>query len=214
MDLLLLSDGRTHHYVLISNLMSVICKVRGRTYRDRNILCRNCFHVCSSLNSMRVHQQICMEHDPAVIRMPTEKVVKFKNVPAESLLPYVIYFDMESLIVPVQTVRNKDSVSSTTIIEKHLPCSFCAVVVEKGNPKPSVVKLERGPEVMQSFLEFVEGMARNLYEKKRQHTLYTGPPRPAKEFASECWICHEHFADNNTKVLDHCHWSGVSLLGS
>ena len=117
MDLLLLSDGRTHHYVLISNLMSVICKVRGRTYRDRNILCRNCFHVCSSLNSMRVHQQICMEHDPAVIRMPTEKVVKFKNVPAESLLPYVIYFDMESLIVPVLTVQNKESTSSTKIRE-------------------------------------------------------------------------------------------------
>ena len=64
---------------------------------------------------------------------------------------------------------------------------------------------------MQSFLEFVEGMARYMYEKKRMHILYTGPPPLAEEFASECWICHGHFADNSTKVLDHCHWSGVFL---
>ena len=48
---------------------------------------------------------------------------------------------MEPLIAPVEIVRNNPSVSSASVIEKHIPCSFCAVVVGKGNPKLLMVKL-------------------------------------------------------------------------
>ena len=49
---------------------------------------------------------MCLQQEAAVIKMPTEKtqLVKFKKWAAIDLTPYVMYFDMESLIVPVKRV--------------------------------------------------------------------------------------------------------------
>ena len=87
--------------------------------------------------------------------MPTEehKFVKFKHLQARAHLPFVVYFDLESLIVPVDTVKNDPNRSSTTTLEHHVPCSFCIVVVEHGNPSPVMVEMERGPNVMDKFIQ-------------------------------------------------------------
>ena len=130
MDLLLLSDVTVHHYVLMLMLVS---KVPGNQHRDRNMLCQNCLHVCSSLNSLRNHQSTCYNQSAAVINMPkdADKRLTFEKLGAREKLPYVVYFDFESLILPVQTVKNNQNSSSTTTVEQHFPCSFCVVVIEK-----------------------------------------------------------------------------------
>ena len=73
LDLLLLSDGTMHHYVLIRNLKSLVHKVRKRDLRIDNHLCRNCFHVCSSKARYEKHISCCQEKKPAILRMPAEK---------------------------------------------------------------------------------------------------------------------------------------------
>ena len=213
MDLLLLTDGTVHHYVLILDLLKLVCKIRGNQHRDRNELCRNCFHVCSSLQMLRVHQESCYNQSAAVINMPKvdQSRLTFDKLAARAMLPYVIYFDLESLLVPVQTVKNSHGSSSTTLLEQHLPCSFCAVVVERGSSSPSLVKLERGEDVMKTFLEFLERFARDVYERKRKNEVYSGPTPVGKELAHSCWICDQPFENNENKILDHCHWSGEFL---
>ena len=47
MDLLLLSEVGTHHYVLITDLKNFADFVKNKQRRSRDEKCRNCFHVCS-----------------------------------------------------------------------------------------------------------------------------------------------------------------------
>ena len=103
-DPLLLSVGERQHYVLIKELSRLVCNVKGTLYGSRNMLCRNCFHVCISLNTMRSHQAICLQNRAAVITMPgkSSSYVGFKQVIALFKLPFFNYFDLESLIIPVQ----------------------------------------------------------------------------------------------------------------
>ena len=68
--------------------MKLVAKVKGREYRDRNELCRNCFHVCSSAELLISHQKICLENDSVQITMPTgDKNVKFENYAARWFSP-------------------------------------------------------------------------------------------------------------------------------
>ena len=84
LDLLLLQNEKTYHYVLIINLKKLVAKVKGREYRDRSDLCRNCFHVCSSVGLLTSHQNVCLENESVQIAMPTrdKNNVKFKNYAA------------------------------------------------------------------------------------------------------------------------------------
>ena len=66
----------------------------------------------------------------------TKNKVTFKNFAARWFSPFVIYLDLEPLIVPVATVKIDPNVSSTHALEKHLPCSYCLMVIERGNPEP------------------------------------------------------------------------------
>ena len=107
LDLLLLSDGQTYHYVLILNLLKLVAKINGREHRDRNHLCRNCLHICSSAELLKTHQTTCLETDSVQITMPepSKNKLKFENYTARSFSPFVIYLDLESLIVPISTAK-------------------------------------------------------------------------------------------------------------
>ena len=77
--------------------MKLVAKVKRREYRDRNELCRNCFHVCSSAELLTSHQKVCLENDSVQITMPTgDKNVKFENYAASWFSPFVVYLDLES----------------------------------------------------------------------------------------------------------------------
>ena len=69
-DLLLLSNGQTHHYVLITDLMRVVEHVHGKLHRDRNQICHKCFHTSSSIDTLQHHQEICYQGEEVVINMP------------------------------------------------------------------------------------------------------------------------------------------------
>ena len=71
-------------------------------------------------------------------------------------MPRVIYFHLESLIVPVDGAEPDPEKSSTTIIEKHEKCGYGLAVVEF--EKKHMVKFEqqRGPDSMKKLLVSLE----------------------------------------------------------
>ena len=102
-DLLLLEDGVTHHYVLITNLKNLISNISGRCGSTRERLCRNCFHICSTQEVLDRHLPGCIENDAAIIELPSKEKNKmeFGNYKARWFAPVVIYFDLESIIQPI-----------------------------------------------------------------------------------------------------------------
>ena len=108
LDLLLLSDGSMHHYVLITNIRGLIHKYLGKHQRVDNHLCRNCFHISTSLDRHGRHEEICHQNTQAIIKMPKveQQNFEFKNVQARWFAPIVGFFDLESIIEPVAYIYN------------------------------------------------------------------------------------------------------------
>ena len=70
-DLLLVDDGLEYHYILILDLLRLVSLVEGTTTLYQRVLCRNCFHVCMNETTYKRHQESCLQHEPAVVKMPS-----------------------------------------------------------------------------------------------------------------------------------------------
>ena len=214
-DLLLVDDGQEYHYILIQDLLRLVNLVKGTTTLQHRVLCRNCFHVCTNGNTYKRHQVSCLQHEPAVVKMPSpeKNKLKFKNWQARWFAPVVIYFDLESIIQPVAGCQNVTQ--STSVTEIHKPSGFCIVGIEHGNPDPVFMQLERSENCMEKFVDALQKIAQEIHEKKQNNRYFrdTVPERPQE--AQLCWICEGQFGINrdpeDDKVVDHCHYSGKFL---
>ena len=92
LDVLLISDGQRYHYVLIKNLEKLIANIRGTKVDYRSAVCRICFHLCSSSELLKKHQDLCYNYDAAFIAMPTKKELTFKKHKAKMFSPIVVYY--------------------------------------------------------------------------------------------------------------------------
>ena len=95
-DFFLLEHGLTHHYVLITNLKNLICRVNDRTLPSEDCLCRNCFHTCSSKELYERHFVSRFNNEPALIQTPKpeENNMKVTNIQGRWFAPIVIDFDL------------------------------------------------------------------------------------------------------------------------
>ena len=117
------------------------------------------------------HQLSCLQHEPAVVRMPkTEKKLKFKKLRARWIAPVVVYFDLESIIKPVAGCQNANQQTSNT--EIHQPSVFCLVGIEYGSHNPIFVQLERSEDCMEKFVEALEQIAQNIHQMKQRNRFF------------------------------------------
>ena len=104
LDLLLLSDGSMHHFVLIIRIKALIHKYLEKRQRIDNHFCRNCFRVSTSMDRHERHEGIYHENTQAIIKKPKaeQQNFEFKNVPGRWFAPILgFFFDLESIIEPV-----------------------------------------------------------------------------------------------------------------
>ncbi len=70
-NLLLISQGETHHYCLVCNLNRALSHTKS--HRNQTHLCTTCFQGFGSEERMLSHSQQCKEHDFQKVQMPSEK---------------------------------------------------------------------------------------------------------------------------------------------
>ena len=94
LDVLLLSDGAKHHYVLITNIKGLVHKYKRIHQRADNHLSRNFFHISTSADRHDEHKQICHQNTQAIIRTPKneQQNFEFKKVQARWFAPIVGFF--------------------------------------------------------------------------------------------------------------------------
>ena len=145
-DLLLITDGERYHYVLITDLVNLVRKVQGRQIDARAKNCRNCFHVCSNNETLQKHEKLCYQFETCQVLLPEpdSNSLAFKKFQAKSALPLVIYFDLESIIVPVSSVEQNPQTSGTRVLDKHIPSGYCYVAISHGSPNLEFFHLYRG----------------------------------------------------------------------
>ena len=204
-----------HHYVLITNIKGLIHKYLGKHQRIDNHLCRNCFHVSSSLDRQKRQEEICHQNTQAVIEMPKAEQQNFelKNIQARWFAPIVGFFDFESIIEPMVENENTQHNSVTRAVEEHKPCSYALLFVALNETKPFFFDLKCGPNVMMEFVKSLEQIARDIYDVKEQYKNFSGVPTINKDQANLCWICETELntSAQDPTMLDHCHFTGNFL---
>ena len=90
---------------------------------DGDFYCLNCFHSYRTENKLKMHENICKNHDYCYVEMPNEdnKTPKYNHGEKSMNVPFIIYADLESFLEKMSNCHNNPKNSSTTKINKHTP---------------------------------------------------------------------------------------------
>jgi hypothetical protein len=222
-DLLLLKDGEKSHYVYIKNFEKLV-KNQITKHKEGISMCKRCFtHFDNQggkdkLEKKEEHQRFCDQHKIARIEMPTRKpIVKFINIERSLKLPYVIYADFESLLLPHHTCQPDVSTSYTLPYQTHEPMSFAVYVkclesleqIETSIPKKPY--LYRGHNAAEKFMSYLKNVAKEIeriYKLNKPMEALTEDQTEDFDSSNECYICNREFTEIDWKVRDHCHITG------
>ena len=216
MELLLLGDGDgNRHYVLIKDVNRMLCSVSKHGHKQH--FCLHCLHSCVSKEVLEKHKETCLQvNGTQATKLPKEGTkIKFKNHRNSMPVPFVIYADFESILVPEERKeKSEDSEDncSTELYQTHKPCSFGLKTVCHYDDKYSgEYKSYVGSDAALVFLKTVlkesfrcRQMVNDIFKKKMVIT-----PEQESEFqtARNCSICGNDLGED--RVRDHDYVTGT-----
>src|SRR6266581_4213600 len=138
---------------------------------------------------------------------------KFRNLKNTLDVPFVIYADLESILIPLEIDTTNNS--QTTKTHEHKPCSYGYKVVCKLDDKLSVpYKTYKGEDCIDMFFKSMFDEADRITECKNKFRnvsdmIITEKQLKEYKFTDYCYACNKCFTKENYKVKDHCHVTGL-----
>ncbi|XP_054720146.1 uncharacterized protein LOC129229795 [Uloborus diversus] len=207
-NLLLIANEETQHYCLIrdmSRLISSFSKHNGKCH-----ICCRCLHRFSSERLLKEHHEFCKDLSPQRVNLPKEgeNILKFENIHYQHPLPYAIYADFESIIVPLHSATPEDSTSYMENVARHEACGYAYVVVGPDGKAIKPVTVYRGPDAAVHFVENLLDERAEIAEQMMDVKPMSLSPQEEQDFkaASQCHICRGKLGAD--RVRDHDHLSG------
>lgn len=222
-NLLLLKDENTEHYVYISKLDIL---VSANKYDENNIhvsapsyTCPNCLHCFSSKERLDKHRKNgCDLFKPVATKMPQlidgkTPVIKFKNHKRKFKSPVVIYADFETLCSKIEHQHDTTKSSTTKFIEQK-PCGACFNVVSDYPEMNLGLHYFRGENSITEFLDKLIECGDKINKSLQVVKPMIITPEQEREFKTckNCHICGHRINDeekNFRRVRDHDHYSGL-----
>ena len=191
MDHILFHDENAHHCVFIVNLERFIAYFKGRSHREMQRICRNCFHLYTKRETYQKHVKPSIKHAASEIVIPkqTNTSLQFRNWKARWFLLFVLCFYTESYLVPIAKAEPSSSFSYTVAIEKHETCGYSIAGIKHGRATPVYFEHKRGDKRLNEYVKSLHILARDIYNRKWS---FYGPNRvtvPACKCNTRCWIC-------------------------
>ena len=212
-DLLLISNEVTSHYCLIKNFSRLMASSTSK-HEHKKYYCRNCMRGYNSEEALSKHWPYCKEHSCVRVELPKEGAfLKFSNVERKMRVPFVIYADFESYIIPINTCCPDEKQSFTKQYQKHIPSSFCYYIkcfdesVYKGK-LVTYTAMSETDDVAGKFVEMLEKDVIDIYERTKlpKDEIKNQEDRDHFNSATTCHICEEEL--DGDKVWEHCHLTG------
>ena len=212
-DLLLIEDGKKRHYAAIKNLSRLLGGGNSKN-GHRQHFCRNCLQGFHSEESKNKHFEYCINNEAVRIEMPEKgSLVKFRSGHQQFKVPFVIYADFEAILPNVESKKDKhlaEWYSYTRNVNEHIPSGFCTYSTFAYGEVPNSTFQYRGEDCVEVFCDHIEREAKRLYHmfpKKPMDPLTREQKREFRK-ASKCHICLKPLEPWETKVRDHCHYTG------
>ena len=124
-NLLIITEGKDiWHYIAIKIIPALLRGVSSTHNGD--YYCLNCFHSYRTEEKLKAHEELCVNNNFALIKMPTEKNKCVSSNPGKNTLknPFIIYADLECLLYPISTCDNTPNNSFTIKKNVHILCGF------------------------------------------------------------------------------------------
>ena len=212
-NLMLIADVENpnkKHYVAVKSLSRLLSKQNSK-HKEAQHFCTNCLNGFESEIIRDEHYEYCRSKDSVRVEMPTKNpIVKYTDGQYQFKVPFVIYADFESMLVPVSGAPNNPEMSSTRGINVHQPSGWCMYSKFAYGKVTNPLKQYRGRDCVSKFCETIIAEAKRLYESAPKKPMDKLTKEQTVEFVipKECHICFKKFSPKDRKVRDHCHYTG------
>ena len=117
--LMLIEENGVNHYCLIKNI-SVLLSSQISKHKCKTYFCDRCLNPFNCEESLNKHLEYCGKHKAVKIKMPSKgSILKFINYHRGERVPFVIYFDTESLTEKIESCEPYPEISYTKKYQKH-----------------------------------------------------------------------------------------------
>jgi hypothetical protein len=115
------------------------------------LVCPHCIHPFQSKKAFDNQFDDCATHNYQAVRYPKEytqeSILMWRSREKTERIPFVIYADFESCLVPVQDQSN--------VVDEHVPSGFCVYTVSTDAEFETERFLYSGPDCMEVFCEHI-----------------------------------------------------------
>ena len=123
LDLLLISNGFTSHYVYIKDFNRLMFnKIR---HKGKKYFCEIFLQCFSSKSVLNDHKKNCLLINGGQNVKLEKKFIKFKNFNRQIPVPFKMYADFECLLKSCDVSVDNDCFSYTKKYQDYIPCSLC-----------------------------------------------------------------------------------------
>ena len=168
------------------------------------------YHFCMNyLNGFRTesargkHYEYCSSNGHVKVKMLTEKEkwLKFRDGQYQFKVPLILYTDFESILKPVDEryqekmntikTRRKGKAPYTEKTNTHVPSGWCVHSTFAYGDVPNPLKMYRGKDCVEKFVEYIEEEVRRLYATfpRQPMTRLTDVLKREHEAEDKCHIC-------------------------
>ena len=210
----MITDGTSNwHYLAMKNISGLL---RGITSNHNgDFYCLNCFHSYRTKSKLQKHEKIRKNHYFCHLKMPDAENNILKSKPGKKSLKhaFIIYADLECLLLKMNTCNNNPNKSYATAKALHKPSGYSLLTSCSFDKLENKQTYYRERDCMKRFCDDLnEHITRKSNYEIKPMDLLTEEEKESYENQELCHICNKEFCTDNNKemrkVRDHCHYTG------
>ena len=208
----MITDGSTDwHYLAIKNISRLLTsKHNGDFY------CLNFLHSYRTKSELKKHEKICKNHDFCYPKMPDDdddNILESKPGKKSLKHAFVIFADLECLLLQMNTFNNNPNKSYTIAKELHKTSGYSLLKSCSFDKSENKQTYYKGRNCMKRFCDDLkEHVTRIVNYKMKPMDVLTEEEKESYKNQKLCHICEKELCTGNNKemrkVRDRCHYSG------
>ena len=195
-------DGEKRYIRPIASLSRLLRGIKSNHKGD--FYCLNCFYSYRTDNKLKKHENVCNEHDYCYPEMPTEdnKLLEYNHGQKSLKVPFIIYFDLESIPPKMLLFQNNPEKSYTERKAEHISSGCASLVTFSFDLTKNKHDYFKGEDCIEMFCKKFKKLALEIINYKEKEMILLADEE--KEFYEKQKVCHickkEYFLMKMKKV--------------